>query len=247
MIEYLEWDSDFFGISVGSVRNRVDSESHLDSVLRELKESNLNLIYLTVPVDRADLITGILREREAILADTRVEMSADIAKLNSRQELDEPDGFLIRMAEDKDAVPAGELASYCFRGLTRFYRDPRLSDERCDELYRTWAERDIGRESNSCLICTFKERTAGFSTAVCTGDKNAKIGLIGVDTEFRGCGVGQALLKNTAGMLWEKGIEHLIAVTQLASIGAMRMYERAGFLLRETSVVLHLWKDVEGI
>jgi ribosomal protein S18 acetylase RimI-like enzyme len=159
---------------------------------------------------------------------------------------DESGEFLIRTAEDRDAVSAGELASFCFRGLTRFYRDPRLSDRRCDDLYRIWAERDIGTEENSSLVCTLSGITAGFCTAVCTGDENAKIGLIGVDPEFRGYGMGQSLLKNTVGMLRKKGIKHLVAVTQLASIGAVRMYEREGFQLRGTCMVVHLWQDLGG-
>ncbi len=247
MIEYLEWDSDFFGISVGSVRNRVASESHLDSMLMELSGSNLNLVYVTVPIDRPALITRILHEKGAILADTRAEMAIDMKKYHSPQAVIKSTDFILRTAENEDAASAGELASCCFRGLTRFYRDPRLSDRKCDELYRIWAERDIRTGENISLLCTFKGKLAGFCTVVCTEDENARIGLIGVDSELRGCGIGQALLKKTAGILREKGIEHLIAITQLASIGAIRMYERAGFLLRETSILVHLWQDVEGI
>mgnify|MGYP001078327869 CR=1 FL=1 len=247
MIEYLEWDSEFFGISIGSVRTRITSEILLDSVLRDLGESSLNLLYLTVSIDRVDLVTRVLRERGAILADIRAEMSVDLLQIHSGQEVIESAGFLTRIAEVKDAVSAASLASRCFRGLTRFYRDPGLSNSRCDELYRIWAEKDIGNEGNSSMICTFEGRTAGFCTAVNTGNGNSKIGLIGVDPEFRGHGVGQALLNCTAGTLRKKGIERLVAVTQMSSIGAVRMYERAGFRIRDAGIVVHLWHNKEGI
>ncbi|MCK4504495.1 MAG: GNAT family N-acetyltransferase [Candidatus Aegiribacteria sp.] len=247
MIEYLEWDSDFFCISVGSVRNRITSKSDLDSMLCDMRESNLNLVYVTLPMDRPDLITRILRERGAILADTRAEMAIDLKRYHSSKAVTQSTDYILRTAENEDAASIGELASYCFRGLTRFYRDPRLNDERCDELYRTWAERDIRKRENLSLLCTTDGRLAGFCTAEITGNEDARIGLIGITPDFRGFGIGQVLLKKTAGMLGDKGCGQLVAVTQLASIGAMRMYERAGFLLREISIVVHLWQDVEGI
>ncbi|MCD4775459.1 MAG: GNAT family N-acetyltransferase [Candidatus Aegiribacteria sp.] len=247
MIEYLEWDSDFFSISVGSVRSKVASESKLDSILCEMRESNFNLVYVTLPMYRLDLIARILRENETMAADTRAEMVIDLEKYCSPQSFVQSTDFILRIAEKDDIASIGELASYCFRGITRFYRDPRLSDERCDELYRTWVKRDIRQRGNLSLICTCEGIPAGFCTVDCTGDEYARIGLIGVAHEFRGSGQGQVMLKKVAGMLRDKGCKHLVAVTQLASVGAMRMYERAGFLLRETSIVVHLWKDVEGI
>ena len=247
MIEYLEWDSDFFGISVGSVRNRIASESNLGEMLREMRKSNLNLVYVTLPMDRSDLITRILCERGAMLADTRAEMAIDLKRYNSPQAVIESTDFILRTAEDEDTASVSELASCCFRDLTRFYRDSRLSDEKCDELYRIWAERDVGKKENLNLLCTCDGRLAGFCTADSIGDEDAKIGLIGVTPEFRGFGIGQALLRKTAGMFRDRGCGHLVAVTQLASVGAMRMYERAGFLLKDTSIVVHLWQNVEGI
>lgn len=247
MIEYLEWDSDFFCISVGSVRNKIASKSDLDSMLCDMRESNLNLVYVTLPMDRPDLITRILRERGAILADTRAEMAIDLKRYHSPKAVIQSTDFILRTAENEDAASVSDLASFCFQGFTRFYRDPRLSDEKCDRLYRIWVERDIRKKENLSVICNCKGRLAGFCTADCTEDEGARIGLIGVTPDFRGLGLGQVLLKKAAGMLRGKGCKHLVAVTQLASVGAMRMYEKAGFLLRETSIMVHLWQDVEGI
>jgi ribosomal protein S18 acetylase RimI-like enzyme len=223
------------------------SESNLGEMLREMRKSNLNLVYVTLPMDRLDLITRILREKGAMLADTRAEMAIDLRRYHSPQAVIESTDFILRTAENKDAASVSELASCCFRDLTRFYRDPRLSDEKCDELYRIWAERDVRKRENLSLLCTCDGRLAGFCTADSTGDKDAGIGLIGVTPEFRGFGIGQVLLRKTAGIFGDRGCGHLVAVTQLASVGAMRMYERAGFLLRETSIVVHLWQNVEGI
>ncbi|MCK5116402.1 MAG: GNAT family N-acetyltransferase [Candidatus Aegiribacteria sp.] len=244
MIEYLEWDSDFFGISVGSVRSSVASDRKLHSILCEMRESNFNLVYVTLPMYRLDLINRILHEEGTIPAGTRAEMVLDLEKYSSSQSVIQSDNVILRTAENEDEASVGGLASYCFRGLTRFYRDPRLSDEKCDELYRIWAERDIRRSGNSNLICTCEGKPVGFCTVDITGDGSAKIGLIGVKPDFRGFALGQVLLNKTAGILRDKSCGHLLAVTQLESVGAMRMYERAGFLLQDTSIVVHFWKDM---
>jgi len=168
-------------------------------------------------------------------------MVLDLEKYSSSQSVIQSDNFILRTADNGDAASVGELASYCFRGLTRFYKDPRFSDDKCDELYRIWAERDIRGSGNYSLICTCEGSPVGFCTVDITGDGSAKIGLIGVIPDFRGFGLGQVLLNETAGILRDKSCGHLLAVTQLESAGAMRMYERAGFLLRDTSIVVHCW------
>ena len=247
MIEYLEWDSSFFGVSVGSVRNSIASENDLDSLLQELRGSSLNLVYVTLPMDRPDLITRILREIGAMQVDSRAEMTIDLLRNHSPRTVIQSTDFVLRIAENEDAASVGELASYCFRGLTRFYMDPRFSDNRCDELYRIWGERDVRKKENLSLVCTCNGRFAGFCTADSIEDKDARIGLIGVAPGFRGLGLGQILLNKAAGMFRDRGCAQLLAVTQLGHAGAIRMYERTGFLLRDTSVVVHLWQDVDGI
>jgi dTDP-4-amino-4,6-dideoxy-D-galactose acyltransferase len=240
MIDHLEWDSGHFGISIGAVSGPVRSSDELEELIDEIHGCNEELVYAFLPLSGMDLIGSILRMKGARLADVRAEMELDLQGTNQFGNL--PGDLAFRRARLSDAGEAAELASRCFRDGTRFYRDPGIDNGLCDQLYRTWAERDILNGEDTCLVCEGKDGMAGFCTASLSDAGEARLGLIGVSPEARGRGVGTGLLGSAARILLGNGFRKLSAVTQLDNTGAMRMYGRAGFLLRGATAVVHLWR-----
>ncbi|MBN2585849.1 MAG: GNAT family N-acetyltransferase [Candidatus Fermentibacteraceae bacterium] len=244
MIEHLAWDSDHFGFSIGSAGEPVRSSAELGRLMDELHGCDEDLVYAFLPLSRMDLISSLLGTRGARLADVRVEMELDLQ--GSRDSGEIPGELVFRNARRTDSGEAAELASRCFRGGTRFYRDPGIDNGLCDLLYGTWAEKDILDGEDTCLVCLGEEGLIGFCTAAVSDGGEARLGLIGVSPEARGRGVGKGLLGSVAGILREKGCSKLAAVTQLYNTGAVRMYGRAGFLLRSATAVVHLWRNSGG-
>lgn len=239
MIEHLHWDSDFFGYEVGAVSTPIDTFPKLDELLAEFNSCKEKLVYVYLPLSGMDLVSRILEERGALLADVRAELTVDLDERHSGG-IDSKD-VILRDGERRDAKEAGELASKCFRGSTRFYRDPHIPDEKCDLLYRIWAAGDILDSDGMSLVSASSDKLLGFCTAVKTGPANARLGLICVSSRARGRGIGHGLLSGMAGRLRNDGCERLSAVTQLVNTAAIRMYEKAGFLLESTTAVVHLW------
>lgn len=240
MIEFLSWDSDFFGVRVGRVPQPVDSPSMATEILGEFEESDLELLYAWVPLSVSGVLEVLLQRPGSLLTDIRAETELSLSG-HAAGDLSR-DGLDVREAQAMDLEGMLRIARRCYRGLTRFYRDPGLSDEKCDEFYSIWVARDMEDPGSLCMVCTEEDRVVGFCTSSPVGPDSARLGLIGVSTEARGRGAGDLLLRGTASFLESRGVRRLTAVTQLASAGAFRMYQRTGFLLVDSAAGVHLWR-----
>lgn len=246
MINRLRWDSDFFGISVGSACWVMGDVMAAERFMSEISKNGFDLIYAKVPLEAYDVIETLIRSGRAATIDFRAKMVRDLdvqclgsqADLNGEHE--------IREAVTADVHAVGQLASVCFRGKTRFYRDPGIDDGRCDEFYRTWAEKDVRTEDVLSIVAGSKGGVYGFCNAKIEGNV-ARIGLYGVAAGRRGEGIGRQLLEYAAKSLMEKGVDRLSAVTQLISASSVRAYERAEFLVRDVGVIIHIWAHRENM
>ena len=74
-------------------------------------------------------------------------------------------------------------------------------------------------------------------------NNTGKIGLTGVDKNFRNKGVGTALIG--AALHWFKinGAKRATVVTQGNNIPAMRLYSKCGFLTCDTMLWYHRWLE----
>ena len=69
----------------------------------------------------------------------------------------------------------------------------------------------------------------------------ARIGLIAVEDQFRGQGVGTELLSKTIVTSKELKANKLIVVTQTTNTNALRLYEKAGFRISDVKLWFHKW------
>ena len=244
MIEFLEWDSGFFGVRTGRVAPPLDSGPALEGFVDEFRNSDFDLVYATVPLCRMELASALLKNAGAFLADIRGTLELDLIRVPGEL-CDEPHGLEIRHTIENDIEEVRKIAAQCYRGLTRFYRDPSIDDARCDELYSIWAERDLLDPGRTSLVCCSGDEVLGFCTASTAISGEAVLGLIGVSGEARGSGSGTLLLNAMAGALHSRGYLRLLAVTQLSSTAALRMYQKTGFKFRGSSFVIHMWRSEE--
>lgn len=244
MIRRLSWDSEFFGIGVGTCGDLPDSPEDLEDLIRDLHRSDMDLVYVNLPLQRMDLISGLLKKADgARLVDVRGTFQLDLNLQGPIYDRGAAGETAIEKAVEGDLGNIADIAASCFRGLTRFYRDPGISEDRCDLLYRTWAERDIRDTGRVNVACRDGGRIAGFCTAGIGDRGDARLGLIGVSSTARGSGLGGGMLHRIADLLRKRGCGRLGAVTQMGNPAAVRMYEKAGFMLLETEAVIHLWRS----
>jgi dTDP-4-amino-4,6-dideoxy-D-galactose acyltransferase len=121
--------------------------------------------------------------------------------------------------------------------ITRFYADARFPDERCDDLYETWIARSLEGWAEAVLVAEADGRPAGYVSVHADGS----IGLIGVDPDARGRGLGRELVLGAVAWCRDRGLGEVSVVTQARNVPALRTFERCGFLARDVGLWFHKW------
>lgn len=213
--ELLTWDSEWWGVRVGRSASLMDEWA---------VENTVGCMWMLIPAsDQEDVHRA--EQGGARVMDVRVTLERDTAPRDAR----------ILAATPADLDWMLPLAREAFRGLTRFYADPDLPDERCDDLYANWIIDSLDGWAHAILT-----HPDGFITVHATG-QTASIGLIAVDAKARGTGVGRHLTDAAVNWAHAAGYRTITVVTQGCNIPAQRTFQACGFRTSQTDVWLHKW------
>ncbi len=215
----LDWDSQFFGVTVAAAELGAEPFERLADRARS---EGVDLVYLTGPPSlRREVETAI--RGGALLVDMRAELQAE--RVDAA-----PDRRARRAgADDTGAV---EAAAVSLSRWSRFRGDPRIPSNRIDEMYRVWARACLA-EGVAVVPADGADGLVGV-----VGGKDAQVVLVYVSTDEAGRGLGRALV---ATALAESGARSARVATQAANVAALRLYESLGFRMRSVELVLHLW------
>jgi len=217
----MAWDTEFWGVRVGRA-------TRLDGVGEWAVENTMGLICLLIDANDTAQI------QDATTAGFRF---MDIRVTLARRTASAGSGARLLALEDIPVLLS--VARTAFHH-TRFYADPVLDDERCDDLYEEWARSSFAGAADITLVSERDDHPVGFVTVNLDGWV-ASIGLIAVAADYRGTGVGSELVSSAVN--WAKGqqAKEMTVVTQGANIGALRTFEACGFRITKTELWLHRW------
>jgi dTDP-4-amino-4,6-dideoxy-D-galactose acyltransferase len=230
MIEHLSWDSQFFGLKVGrAVFSRL-SEEELASICKEKQEGLYAAVYLFSGLP-ADASHEKLEQAGCKLYDIKRTYYKD--KLNN---LAMPEGCLSYTGPLTPELLALAIDS---GHKSRFRNDSRLQ-HKASELYTLWIEKSLSRQiADEVIVCLEAGKIQGFvSLAVKNG--TGKIGLIAVDANCRGRGLGRKLMQAAESYYASAGAANAEVVTQQDNTGACRLYESSGYLRHTDVFVYHV-------
>lgn len=217
----LAFDTEFWGLPVARA-------NRLDGLTEWARESTAGLVWLLAEapeeVQRAEA-SGFR------FTDIRVE-------LRRRTGLLYPASF-VRAARPEDTETLAAIARVSHR-VTRFYADPQLPDDRCDDLYETWIRQSLDGWADTVLVVEDEGRPAGYVTVHVDGETSS-IGLIAVAEPARNRGYGGALVRAAVGHGLKRGATDMSVVTQGRNIAAQRLFQSCGFRTSATAVWLHSW------
>ncbi|HTQ78680.1 MAG TPA: GNAT family N-acetyltransferase [Thermoanaerobaculia bacterium] len=229
---FLPWDSEFFGVRIGSVLpHRLDAET-LAAVRLFEQENAIDCLYFLADLDDAET----LRQAEDAgfrLVDLRV-------TLERRGPPPPPAAAEIRPAEERDLPILRALARESHTD-SRFYYDGHFSRERCAALYEAWIENSVRGWADRVLVPEIDGRAAGYITCHRAGPP--RIGLLAVHPTAQGRGVGGALIRAALAGFAAEGIERVSVVTQGRNVRAQRAYQHHGFTTAAIELWYHGWKD----
>jgi dTDP-4-amino-4,6-dideoxy-D-galactose acyltransferase len=221
-IEKLEWDSKFFGKKIGKLLLTHEVKS-----MEEFYPNEFDLIYVFSKTRQ-----NILEENGFELVDTKVNYvkssdhfyNEDVATVKS---------YSGEMSE--------KLISLALQSgwKSRFKRDSSLN-LKFDELYILWLEKSLNRTiADEFFVAYDGDEICGFVSVSAINDLG-KIGLISVDGNIRGKGIGSNLIKKAENWYRNNNLRSGSVVTQLENIEACRFYEKNGYTIGDKDFIYHV-------
>jgi dTDP-4-amino-4,6-dideoxy-D-galactose acyltransferase len=233
--ELLAWDSEFFGVPTGRVLGDTLDAARVSEIDDWARGRGVKLLYFRARSD--DPATARVAEEAGFrLVDVRMTFEREVV------------GAPAPLAAGIRAYAAGDLAAVRAIARTayvdsRFYADGRIPRERCDALYDRWTVQACDGGAARVLVAEEAGRVVGYVTCDLSRDGSGAIGLIGVDEQFRGRGIGRRLVEGAVAWAAERGQARLIVVTQGRNVGAQRLYQRCGFVTLAVELYFHKWYD----
>ena len=216
--ELLSFDSEFWGVRIAKAPALMD-----DWAL----DNTIGCMWILIPAsEQADIHRA--EQNGARVMDIRVELERGTDPVLS----------YARPFNKTDVGPLAAISRTAFRGLTRFYADPRFPDERCDDLYENWLRQSADGWAEEILVLDDADGPVGFVT-VHADDDHAWIGIIAVAEHIRGSGGGVSLTQSAVDWAYHRKVPRISVATQACNIPAQRAFQRAGFLATKTDIWLH--------
>ena len=108
-------------------------------------------------------------------------------------------------------------------------------------MYETWTEKSCHGYADAVLVAEMNGQAAGYISCHLLDGAEGNIGLVGIGAEWRGMGLGTALV-NT-GLRWfaDQGVTRATVVTQGRNWQAQRLFQRSGFMTRTVQLWYHRW------
>ena len=233
----LAWDSSFFGRAIGRVTARQPTTADLARAVGDATGAGVECLYFLA--DASDQASVRAAEDNGFsLVDIRLTLERPAG---TEPGIDPPrgPGEAIRPARADDVPQLMAIARLSHRN-TRFHQDARFDPGRSDELYAVWIERSVaGDLADIVWVADVAGAPRGYLTVTVAGGV-ATIGLVAVHPDDRGRGYGDQLLR--AALAWASGrTPRVSVVTQGRDPGAVRFYQRAGFLASAIELWYHRW------
>jgi dTDP-4-amino-4,6-dideoxy-D-galactose acyltransferase len=231
----LEWDSDFFGYKIASLRPLNLGSTQLNEIISVLQRNDFTLAYCFVnPGDH--LSNCSLKESSGFLADEKITFIVDLTEMKNKVYSEYIEPYRLNTSSDKLRVLALQSGYY-----SRFRIDPKFHNNEYEKLYREWIDKSVSKLMSDEILVYYKDDDEkGFVTL---GIKNGvgSIGLIAVDELERGNSIGKELMSAALSFFLNKNICSVEVVTQKANKVACEFYKSRGFSFKSIENVYHLW------
>ena len=236
LIRYLQWDSDFFGLPVASLDGGHLLAENSKVVFDWCRKEKIRCLYFLA--DGTDSHTLRCAYNSGFqFIDVRVEMEYDLSNVPQT----EIPSLEIKPVTKKEQLNDILVLARKSHTDARFFKDLNFDRIKCEKLYEEWIDRDFEKGNVLGFFPDDRENIKGYITFTMESSDVARIGLIAMEDQFRGQGVGSELLNITIAMSKKLKTKKLIVVTQATNTSALRLYEKAGFRISDTKIWFHKW------
>ena len=226
MIKKLEWDSHFFGYSVGHLVISQSTQKQLPALLKDAIGFKLVYVFSDEKInpERDDLKLVDIKTRLGKKLNNKNHTVANVHEYTGGED---------------DQLKTLALQSGIY---SRFKIDSNFVNNEFEQLYLKWISDSINKTIADKVI-VYKEpenNCKGFVTLKFK-ENFSEIGLIAVDEGSRGKGIAKALLDYADNCAVEVGLNRIEVVTQFDNVPAMNLYENVGYEIMTIKYIYHLW------
>lgn len=227
-VDFLEWDSSFFGLRIGKAIVSTQEELEELSCMRDRLCEMYDLIYIFTNNDSTSPLPG------SILVDRKVVYSMEVA---------EPSRFDGHIEEYKDPFVSEDLLKLALASgeYSRYKLDKQFPQNSYERLYTRWIEQSVNHAIANEVFCYLINGSPKGLITLKHDNNYGDIGLVATDSECRGMGLGSAMLRHVKHYLFTKGGRKLNVATQYDNKAACHLYEKAGFIVSSCTNVWHWW------
>ncbi len=230
-VEKLNWDSTFFRQNIGKItlsdRNDILTLNNLEN------NNQYDVIYVFSNVLLFDdIVEMCLTNSNFIHVDRKVTLELNLDLDHNKYE--DFDDISIASNVSNDIINLAYESGH----LSRFYKDERFR-QYFPSLYKLWIEKDF--LEGYVFVKTFENKIVGL-LSVTINDHISNIGLVAVDTIFRGQGIGVQLFNSLFSFLKSRNVKLCRVVTQSENDPALKLYDKVGFKVIDVVDVWHYWR-----
>lgn len=232
LVEPLEWDSSFFGLPIGCVREQIAADE-IGLAAREADARGLHCTYLLAPAHDAALLARA-QEQSFVVYDIRIELARETRGHPAEMER-------LRQGQMDDLAWLAPLARERFCA-TRFFADRHFPPERSAELYVEWLRRGLQDDAQRQILVS--DNDDGF--VLCHFDRASSTGsieLISVAPGATGTGLGDTLMAGAGALFAAAAATTATVPTQGHNIAAQRLYQAHGYRTTKVGLWLHRWAE----
>jgi dTDP-4-amino-4,6-dideoxy-D-galactose acyltransferase len=231
-VEKLNWDSNFFETEVYKVTD-INSAEEVSKLKIGLTVGQLAYIFSPEEIKYVDLN---LVDEKVLYALSLPLQASNLKSIKSTSS--------VGIKTFTGNVPCNMLRKLAIQSgkYSRFFVDKKCPVEKAESLYNIWIERSVSGEIASEVLVAVQESNVIGMITLKLKDNVGDIGLIAVDTNKRGLGIGKSLLINAIDYFRKNGIDKVTVVTQGRNIAACKTYESLGFKVANKEYIYHYWK-----
>ncbi|HLP45170.1 MAG TPA: GNAT family N-acetyltransferase [Candidatus Deferrimicrobium sp.] len=240
-IKYLNWDSHFFGFSIGRIHALTCTEMHLRKKLEQAGKAKIQFVELFCDASDSESISAC--EGLAFhLADLRLtfkkkpgpDVTGDRALT----------GLTFKKAGPGD-IDGLKMTGHGLFANSRYYRYPGFDRNKVDSMFQLWIEKAVTGEFDDELYYLSDETGILAFNSLKTKDNTTSIGLFGVNEDHWGKGLGSLLLNKVSHLLHERQVTGLNVVTQGKNTSAIQLYQKNGFHLTKVTLCYYKWLETK--
>ena len=233
--EILDWDSKFFNIKICRINGTIANSIELSDILKELKESEIDLVYYSSPIPLQDF-QQLSLPYKIDLVDKKITYLKKIT--DNPGVKDSVTEFVGEYPDDKLIQLAIESGIY-----SRFNVDKKFGRSNYEAMYKAWIVNSVNKQiAKEVLVYLDNQEIVGFVTL---GEKKSRadIGIIAVDANARGRGIGKSLMFSAENWFLKNDYQLMQVVTQGDNLAACKLYESCGYGIEQSDYFYHMWKE----